>query len=583
MALTATSAARIATGAASALVAAIYLLLAVALTWPVARQPDSVVLGDYGDTRGWIAWMWAKSEGMLEGPTHPLIAAPYGGNNSPVIAQPLSEWLAIQLALAWGEVAAANLFVIIGLTLTAFSTHWVVARLVRNRAAAFVAGVAFGFCPAAVMQAYGGHAAYAFNVFVPLFVLALLHNRERRTWPSAITVGASFAGIMFTATYFGYFAIYVWTYFFAFECYRERSRGLGIVVASHGRAALSGLALVLPISWPAIVSQLSASPAVLEATGRARGLDELSAFSSRPWDFLLPSIDHPVLGSWVEDFVRSHLHGSNVFEQTLYLGVTPMVLVAVGTVLAIRRRFSPAHTHCFALFALGAACMLLLSLPPQIGELPTPSYFAHKVAPMFRVYARAGIFVSFFVAAAAAVVLAHLAARLPKASFRAVAACALSILVFEFWSLPPGAARPLATPGVYRWLAVQPGEVIAEYPMVYYADATFYSYLFWQRIHRKKLVNGASPENAAAWAFWTQVRDLTHPETPARLKAAGVDYVIVHRDMYREGPIPSPLKRYYPPQRAAETLEGGTAPEVPAAFEPIGVFGGDVVYRFRPS
>lgn len=580
--LTVTSAVSLAARAPSALVAATYLLLAAGLTWPVARAPRLVVFGDYGDTRGWIAWMWAKSEGLLEGSVHPLVAAPYGGDNAPVLAQPITEWLALQLTRAVDEVAAANLFVIIALTLTAFSTYVVVERLVSSRTAAFLAGVAFGFCPAAVMQAFGGHAAYAFNVFVPLFVLALFHNLGRRTWASAVSVGGSFAGIMFSAAYFAYFAIYVWIYFFAFECYRERWRGLGAIVASHARAALTALLLVLPVAWPAIVSQLSAPPAALAASGRARGLDQLFTFSSRPWDFFLPSIDHPVLGAWVEDFVRLHLHGSNVFEQTLYLGFVPLLLVAVGIVLAFRGRFSPPHANCFAFLCFGAAWMWLVSLPPQVGDLPTPSYFGHMVAPMFRVYARAGIFVSFFVAAAAAVVLAHLATRLPKAVFRAVAGGALSILVFEFWSLPPGAARALATPKVYEWLAVQPVKVVAEYPMVDHAEATFYSYLFWQRVHRKKLVNGATPENPAAWAFWHQVRDLSHPETPARLKAAGVEYVIVHRDMYREGPIPWALKRYYEPKRAAATLEGGVAPEPPHALEPVRAFGGDVVYKFRP-
>jgi hypothetical protein len=108
---------------------------------------------------------------------------------------------------------------------------------------------------------------------------------------------------------------------------------------------------------------------------------------------------------------------------------------------------------------------------------------------------------------------------------------------------------------VYQWLGQQKGPIIvAEYPMVRYDEAASYSYLFWQRVHQKRLVNGSTPDNPAAWAFQDQVRDLDNADTLRTLKSAGVRYVIIHKAMYDDGPIPGPIKRYYEPARAALTF-----------------------------
>jgi len=562
-----------------------YFMVSVLVTWPLIFQLDSTLFGDYGDTRGGVWWLWAKINGLLDTPTNHLIAAPFGQLVDRSISTPVSEWLYIILARLSNEIAAYNLYILLAFPLTAIATYFLLNRLLHNRIAAFAGGLVFGFCPAAVMQAAGGHAPFAFNVFIPLFLLALFYNRAQRTFFSAFSVAACFALITLVALYFGYFAIYIAVFFVVFDILNSKRGDRHAIFRNYLYVAIFVIALILPFEYKAIYQQIALSGNALAKAGRIRDLSELVMYSSRPWEFFVPSIDHPVLGSFLYDFVRAHLHGSNIPEQTLYLGLVPAGLLLAGTVFVARSKFDAGHRSYFLFFAFGALWMYFLSLPPLISlggvSVPTVSYFAHGVAPMFRVYARFGILVNFFVACAAAVVLAHLYQRMKHARYYAMLAMLLPLVVFEYWSIPPDYALPVdQPPEVYRWLAKQPGDVIvAEYPMTPNDEPAFYTYLFWQRIHKKMLVNGASPDNTRAWALFEQVKDLANPQTPALLETEGVKYVIVHREMYQEGLIPAPLKRYFTVPVSDMVYNRGRVPSIPYSLKLYKTFGTDTVFK----
>jgi hypothetical protein len=462
-------------------------------------------------------------------------------------------------------------------------------KLLHNKIAAFIGGFVFGFCPGAIMQAEGGHAAFAFNVFIPLFLGALFYNRAQRTILSAFYVAASFSLIVFTALYFGYLAIYIAIFFVAFDLLSSKNGEKARVFWNAMYGVVFAIILILPFEYKAIFQQLTSSGEALAKSGHIRDFNELAVYSSRPWEFFIPSVDHPVLGKYVYDFVHAHLHGSNIFEQSLYLGMIPIGLFLTGLILIKRRKFDSGNRTIFIFFAFGALWMYFLSLPPliSIGEInfPTASYFAYHIAPMFRVYARFGILVNFFIACAIAVVLVHLYNHMKRARYYSLLAIILPLLFFEYWSVPTNDAPTVNTPpNVYAWLAQQPGDsIIAEYPMMKSDDASFYSYLFWQRIHKKRLVNGATPDNVKAWDFFERVSDLGNPQTPSLLKSVGVKYVIVHSRMYQEGPIPTPIKRYYPVEYANATYNNGQVPVVPFPLKLVKTFGSDFVFSWEDN
>lgn len=564
-----------------------YFIASLFLTGGIVFQLDSVLFGDYGDTRGVIWAQWAKNNGFLDSPVNHLIAAPFGVPTVSGFSTPVGEWLGIILNKVGNEIAAYNLFVFLSFPLTALATYLLLNKLLHNKIAAFIGGLIFGFCPGAVMQAAGGHAAFAFNVFVPLFLGALFYNRAQRTPLSAFYVAASFSLIVLTALYFGYLAIYIAIFFVIFDLLSSKGVDRGAIFWNCIYGGIFALILILPFEYKAIYQQLTLSGEVLAKSGHIRDFNELVMYSSRPWEFLIPSVDHPVLGKYVYDFVRAHLHGSNIPEQSLFLGFVPLGLLLTGIVLVARGKFDATARTYFLFFAFGALWMYFLSLPPLLSlanaTVPTASYFAYYIAPMFRVYARFGILVNFFVACAAAVVLIHLYQRMLRGRYYALLAVLLPLLAFEYWSVPPNYALAVdRPPDVYQWLAKESGDVIvAEYPMTTSDEPAFYTYLFWQRIHKKKLVNGASRDNAAAWDFFEKVKDLDHPQTPALLKLVGVKYIIVHKEMYQEGLIPMPLKRYFTATVSGMLYNGGKAPSIPYGAKFYKAFGADMVFSLE--
>lgn len=561
-----------------------YFVASILLTWPLIFNLDSTLFGDYGDSRGGVWYLWIKLNAMNDGPINHMVAAPFGIPTDSGYSQPIMEWLLMLLAALSNEVISYNFAIILAFPLTAIATYFLLDRLLHNKTAAFAGGLVFGFCPAAVMQAAGGHTAFAFNAFIPIFMLALFHNRLRRTPLSAFYVGACFALITLTALYIGYFAIYVAIYFYVFDILSCNAKNRWAISRNYFYAAIFAAVLIVPFEFQEIYRQITSHVDALKTAGHIRNFGDLNTYSSRYWEFLIPSIDHPFLGNFTQYFVQTHLHGSNTYEQTLYLGLVPAGLLLAGIIFIARGKLEAEHRTYFLFFVFGALWMYFLSLPPLISigsiSVPTVSYFAYKIAPMFRVYARFGILVNFFVACAAAVVLAHLYQRMPRARYYALLAVLLPLLVFEYWSVPPNYALAVdRPPEVYQWLAKEPGDVIvAEYPMTTNDEFAFYTYLFWQRIHKKKLVNGATRDNAAAWAFFEKVKNLDDPQTPALLKSAGANYIIVHKEMYQEGPVPKPIKRYFTATVSGMNYNGGKVPSIPYAAEFYKAFGTDMVF-----
>lgn len=624
----------------------IYCVFITLLTWPLISNLRTTLFGDYGDTRGAVYSIWHYINSPFLQSKGQLIAAPFEMLKSPLAAQsPLAFVLKIS-ALFIGEIPSYNLLILVSFPLTAFATYLFLNYFLQNKIAAFTGGLIFGFCPAAVMQAVGGHVDFFCNMFVPLFLFALFYNREKRNLPAAFFVGSSYALLTLNNPYFGYFAIFIMLFFVVFDYGTQKQalgsrlralrkktedgaqalgsrlqaigkkRALGAGLQAPGKRGEEGerpmaggegdrtangewrkgffmnysaavffiFALIVLFEYRMILHYLTTSRVQLVEVGLMRSFENLVVYSARPWEYLLPSIDHPVLGRFIISFSRSHLHWSNFFEQTLYIGLVPIALCVIG-LFRLSRNYDGKQRRYFTFFILGVLLMIFLSGPPfiPIGAnrmIPLVSYFMYKIAPMFRVYSRFGILANVFMACAAAVALAELSQKMTKIRYYLLLAVFLPVLIFEYWSIPPYQAHAIdSPPAVYQWLAREPGDfIIAEYPMMEYDEAAFYTYLFWQRIHQKRMVNGAGPENPKAWDFYQKVNDLSTPDTPRLLKSVGVKYIIVHKQMYREGEIPEPLKRYYSPEVSARQYNNGIVPVNPLLKKPDKIFGDDMVY-----
>jgi hypothetical protein len=106
------------------------------------------------------------------------------------------------------------------------------------------------------------------------------------------------------------------------------------------------------------------------------------------------------------------------------------------------------------------------------------------------------------------------------------------IVIFEFVNFPPFKATDIAVKEeVYFWLKDEPSDIlIVEYPIE--EDDTV-TYLFNQRMHQKKIVNGA-PKGTEAYSTNEKIRDILEPRTKVILNRLGVTYVVVHFSKYTQ-------------------------------------------------
>ncbi len=309
-----------------------YFIASIILTWPLFLKLKTHLFGAYGDSFGRVWDTWLKNNSQLLQTKDMLWAASFNRvDMSSISSIPIYDLIFDIPAMFVGEIAAYNIVVLLSFVLTSFAAYLFIYYLLRKALPAFVGGFIFGFCPGAVIQVAGGHLAFTFNMFVPLFLLALFYNRERRTLMSAFFVGLSYALLTLNSLYFGYFSIFIAFLFAVFHYVTNRKCSLKQLLLNYLLVALIAFVLIIPFQYKIILHIMSTSAIqTVKMGGYARDYGELIAFSARPLDYLLPSIDHPVLGRFIGDIARSHLHGSNLFEQTLSLGFTPLLLCLTG-------------------------------------------------------------------------------------------------------------------------------------------------------------------------------------------------------------------------------------------------------------
>lgn len=550
---------------------------------PILFDPHSILFGGSGDCQATVAGIWATINGYVKGPSIPLYSAPFGIPSVNGGIQPLFEWITVVFAHLGGEISGYNFLIILSFPLTALTTYFFLFYYLRDPFSAFVGGTAFGFCSGAILHASAGHLTYSINFMLPLFLWALLYHHLKHHFLSSLLVGATYSILTLLSIYWGYFALFLGLYLAVFDLICHRKKIVTTSMSYLPGVLLAGVAIGYFL-FPHICSQLTSDSDTLAKSGRVRSLVELATLSARPWDYVLPPVTHPFWGKWTNPLALRLVHGSNVIEQTLYLGVVPICLLFVGVWMAKNNVFSKDRNRLFLLFVGGALTMLILSAPPYIpigaNRIPLLSYFLHPIFPMFRAYARSGIFVCLFLSCSAAVVLTQLRSNGMLLQKKVVLFLITVLLIFDGWCVSPDLFTKVSTPEVYEWLKNQPGDfIIAAYPMSPYNEASYYQYPFWQRVHRKRMVNGALPQCKEAWQMFNDVQDLSRQQTVEILRKHGVKYVIVHPLLYEEGPIPLPIKRFYPAHFSEAKYGPCPSPENSFLGQPYRVFGRDRIYR----
>ena len=314
---------------------AVYAAAAIVVTWPMASDPTGTVFGAPGDATGNITLIRYRNDlgvGPLSNALTTEENAPFGvtlpgATSLPQVA--VEGPMQLVALVAGSAVLAFNLAVLAGLILSAFACFLLCWHITGNPWAAGVAGVGFGFNPWIVERA-AGHVHFTHLWSLCLVVLGLILIREGRGRWAWVLFGAATVVGLYTNTYFALFIGVILAAFIVADAgVALARRGQGDLRDAATRAAIAvGIYLVALVPQAIVsITERSKIDGLLAGT---RSPNDIYAYGSRWWEWLVPSESQPLFEDWTAPFRLSRLHLSNPGETNIYLGLTVLALAVVG-------------------------------------------------------------------------------------------------------------------------------------------------------------------------------------------------------------------------------------------------------------
>lgn len=537
------------------LVWVIYFLLALIATWPIGGTFGTAVPGSEGDvwvhlwTFRWVRDSLAAGEGFLY---TDLLYGPDGVS----LATHNFAWfhiaLWIPLQALIGEASAYSLIFIFGFSLTAFTTYVFVNDILKNRVAAFLAGLIVGFWPYTL--SHHNHPNLIFIGFVPLALFCITRFFRRPAFSTSIMVGLSIgmiAIVRWQLLIYSFPLILIYTIYVAVNTYFSSDDESGLSRDAYIQnvfryalpALLIGTVLTAASMSPILLNLDSTdfSNSSLNANDTLSGSTDLAAY-------IVPSRYHRLWGEGTARLTDVFIINANY---TPYLGFGASLLALLGLVGRPRKSL--------IWFAIGIIYMslalgprLLIWSEPVWDSMPYDLIEGTLLDAVIRRPDRLNILLSIPVAMLAALGLQviqdiaqftpirpQLVRFFPSTSSIVVPALILIVFVEYINDYP---MYQLEVPVWHQQLAQEDGDfAILDLPRHPRAYDEFY--MQYQHVHGKQLVGGhVSRPPAAAFQFVDSISFLNvidrvepNPQTVSvvqdfeRLAAANVRYIVLHK------------------------------------------------------
>jgi hypothetical protein len=459
-----------------AIAALVFVALATGFTWPLALNLGRAV-AEPGDAyvNIWILdWdWWATLHQPLSlfhaNMLHPAKYSLAFTENLYGIALLLFPFRAAGV----GPIAAYNLALIAGLSLSGFGAYLLGSRLTRSFAAGLAAGIFFAFA-----RLHFTHLQHIWSGWLPLMLVALLDYAERPSRKRAIVFAALLLINGLTNIHyllFGTFTIAI------------------TVVLLVPRSAWRELAIAVTIALLLLAPFLYPYAAFAKLYNLQRTYGESFSFSSTPVD-------------WI---------ASKAAEPERHVAPGALALIVAGAAFVLARRDWPKLALATLWIAIGFAGSLGMNFEFHrflFGAVP--GFRAIRVPARWSVIAYIGF----------AILIALTTSAIHR-RFRWIVPLAFAIALWQApirWYM----VRP-RFPEVYRWLATTHGP-IAELPMGTYAE---YEYHLYSTSHHLPSVNGSAgtPVRRKLNDQWSQ--SPLPDEFFDTLANAGVQHLIIHADL----------------------------------------------------
>ena len=322
------------------------------------------------------------------------------------------------------------------------------------------------------------HANWAWIVFYLIFLLMFLKSPFSRSFKYPLLAGVFFFIALIENAYHGVMLAFVsipvliFSFFFhKKEIFRKESVSIFVrnFLIFGFIAVISVIYQKYLFSKPVQYGQNSTTTVIESAS---RSPSDRWAFSARPWNYLIPDIDHPVFGDlavrvnfWIWQHPPYYL--TEPFfpkEHTLFLGYTLMAL-SIYTIWQtyVKKNITGDQKFNVTFFLIIAVTAFIFSMPPYIGidnlKIYFPSHFIYDFLPQFRAYARYGVLVFIGNAVIAMIGLNYLVSKSfinkPHQKFKQnILILLISVLaIFEF--IPGKHLISILPTPPYEWLRMQ--------------------------------------------------------------------------------------------------------------------------------
>jgi len=506
----------------AALLTLLFAALTVLMAAPWSLHPATRVLVDGPDTHLYI-WTLAWD-------AHAFVTNPFGIFDANIYF-PLPNTLAysenligsafIAAPVIWltgDTVLAMNLVALSATGLCGLGAYLLARTLGIGALGAVLAGIVFAFAPARFFRMSQIHLVAM--QWIP-FSLAYLHSYFDTKRARDLRLAIGFAVLQVLCG--GHGAVFLGVAGLAVVAYRLALGEPAALVNRVRDVGITGALLLVPVAlmvWP--------YRRVQQEMGLRRTLEN---WTVTPASYLAsPSHVHQFVLALFSD-VKFH-EGASAY---LFPGFLPVLLAAAALLVPRDRSLPQRHVVLYALLALVSVLLFIdgpLALWPWVYSWPGMNFI--------RAPSRFMILTTLCLAVLAAAGFERLAVRWTPLTQRAATVILAILLLAEFTAYPfQGSAYTLPSPAVDRWLASQPTPfVVAEVPLPdprnsgrferFQTMTMLHSMAHWQ-----KTVHGYSGFRAPFHdQLYLEMRRFPDETSIAKLREAGVTYVVVHREFY---------------------------------------------------
>jgi hypothetical protein len=449
-----------------------YVLLTLAMTWPVAQYLTTRLIGHGGDTYVHYWNNWWIGQALARG-TSPYYTDLLFHPNGASLVYHNFGWLNIAGALALkplvGPVGAYNVVFLLNIALCGYAMYNLVGYLLPSRSAALVAGLVHAFWPYRLLHVdHPNLVCTQWLVWFLLFlILAVREGRRRHVLLAALFLTlTAFARLqLFVLALFPAAIYLLYSLLAEREHWNRRTWGRLTLIG-----VLTAVALAYPL-FPLVREQLAGDyPDDVFIDEQAENQTDLLAY-------ILPNASHPLRKQYLPDILETHV---------AFVGYTALAVGIYGAVRAGRRA---------RLWLLIAAFSFVMALGPYLmvggkvyPEIPMPYRLIGWSFPV-RILRNPHRF-NILLAVPVAVLVGYGVHYLSRSKWRArlIPLLMAGLVLFEYLRTPVPTARLQYSPFYDQLAAESEPFGLYDLPMGFSGPAKFYMYL--QTIHGKPIVQG---------------------------------------------------------------------------------------------